>query len=137
MKWIRSILLVLSLFAGTVAARPNILLIAIDDLGFGRSSMESLIVLEPDIIKIDRKYVSGIATDAGTRRSLERLLRIVENLDAKIITEGIETAEELAILKDLGVEFGQGFLWGRPKKVDAEATSRHQSNCLHYIEKSA
>jgi len=111
------------------------ILIAIDDLGFGRSSMESLIVLEPDIIKIDRKYVSGIASDASTRRSLERLLRIVENLDAKIVTEGIETAEELAILKELGVEFGQGFLWGRPKKVAAAELKRYQSNSLHCLEK--
>ncbi len=91
--------------------------IAIDDLGFGRSSLESLIILEPDIIKIDRKYVSGIATDAGKRRSLRRLMTIVENLDAEIIAEGVETTEELDILIDMGILYGQGYLWGKPSKI--------------------
>jgi diguanylate cyclase (GGDEF)-like protein len=88
--------------------------IAIDDVGFGRSCLESLIVLEPDIVKIDRKYVNGLSDDAGKARSLKRLLQVAESLGAEVIAEGIEQRSDLDELKRLGVRYGQGFLWGKP-----------------------
>lgn len=88
--------------------------VAIDDVGFGRSSMEGLIVLEPDVVKIDRKYVDGIARNADVRLCLSRLVKVIHALGADPVAEGIETPEDLEVLKDLGVEFGQGFFWGRP-----------------------
>ena len=96
------------------ALRASGILIAIDDVGFGRSCLESLILLEPDIVKIDRKYVTGIAADHAKARSLRRLLNVARSLGAEVIAEGIETRDDLDELRTLGVRLGQGFLWGRP-----------------------
>jgi diguanylate cyclase (GGDEF)-like protein len=90
------------------------ILVAIDDVGFGRSSLESLIILEPDIVKIDRKYVSGIADDPSKARLLSRLVKVVDALGAELVAEGIERREELELLLDAGVAFGQGWYWGKP-----------------------
>lgn len=92
--------------------------VAIDDLGFGRSCLESLILLEPDIVKIDKKCVTGINEDDQTpMKSLKRLVKMARSLGAEVIAEGIETQKDLEMLKSLGVKFGQGFLWGKPKIV--------------------
>lgn len=88
--------------------------VAIDDVGFGRSCLESLIVLQPDVIKIDKKIVKDISRDKGRREMLRRLLQVVGSLECKIIAEGIEDREDLEVLKQLGVQYGQGFLWGEP-----------------------
>jgi len=88
--------------------------VAIDDVGFGRSCLESLILLQPDVIKIDKRLVHHISHDKSQREMLRRLLAVVASLNTKIIAEGIETREDLETLKELGVPFGQGFLWGQP-----------------------
>ena len=88
--------------------------IAIDDVGFGRSCLESLILLQPDIIKIDRSVVQGVHENSGRKHSLKRLLKVTNSLGAEVIVEGIETKEELEALKQLGVTYGQGFYWGKP-----------------------
>lgn len=88
--------------------------VAIDDVGFGKTSLESLILLDPDIIKIDKRCVIGVSKDPARARSIERLLRMAASLRMQVIAEGIETREDLEALKHLGVRYGQGFLWGRP-----------------------
>ena len=88
--------------------------VAIDDVGFGRSCIESLIFLSPDIVKIDKRFVGGIAKDAGKARLLHRLLNVIGALKIETIAEGIEIQSDLDVLKDLGVTLGQGFLWGKP-----------------------
>jgi len=88
--------------------------IAIDDVGFGRSSLESLLILQPDIVKIDKGCVVGIGKDPSRRRLFRRLLKVTEALGAEAIAEGIESSEDLEVLKVLGVSCAQGFLLGRP-----------------------
>ena len=88
--------------------------VAIDDVGFGRSCLESLILLQPDVIKLDKRLVQNISHDKSQKEMLRRLLAVVESLKTKIIAEGIETREDLETLKELGVPYGQGFLWGQP-----------------------
>jgi diguanylate cyclase (GGDEF)-like protein/PAS domain S-box-containing protein len=90
------------------------ILIAVDDVGFGRSSLEALILLEPDIIKVDTKYVIGVADDLYKAKALSRLLKIAEALSAELVAEGIENEADLKALLDLGVTYGQGMLWGKP-----------------------
>jgi len=90
------------------------ILVAIDDVGFGRSSLESLIILEPDIVKIDRKYVSGISADPAKARLLKRLVKVVNSIGADLVAEGIEMREELDLLVEMNVPFGQGWYWGKP-----------------------
>jgi diguanylate cyclase (GGDEF)-like protein len=88
--------------------------IAIDDVGFGNTCLESLILLEPDVIKLDKKYVRGIARDARIEKKLRRTLKIAEDLGAGVIAEGIESKEDLDALRGLGVKYGQGFYLGVP-----------------------
>lgn len=88
--------------------------IAIDDVGFGSTCLESIVLLEPDMVKIDKKCVKNLAGDVWARRSLERILKIVRSCEAVPVAEGIETEEDLKVLMDLGVEYGQGFLFGVP-----------------------
>ena len=95
-----------------LALRHAGILIAVDDIGFGRASLETLILLEPDIVKVDRKYVSGIGTDPSKVRLLKRLSNVAKSLGVEMIAEGIEDASDLPVLGELGIHFGQGFLWG-------------------------
>jgi diguanylate cyclase (GGDEF)-like protein len=92
--------------------------IAIDDVGFGRTCLENLVLLEPDVIKIDRIFVSGIQHSRAAVRQLERLIRLAHTLDANIVVEGVEAQEEFEICRTIGnIEFGQGYLWGRPQLI--------------------
>jgi EAL domain-containing protein (putative c-di-GMP-specific phosphodiesterase class I) len=88
--------------------------IAVDDVGFGNTCLESLILLEPNVIKLDKKYVRGIAQDAHIERSLRRTLKVAEDLGAEVIAEGIETKEDLDRLNEIGVRYGQGYYLGMP-----------------------
>jgi EAL domain-containing protein (putative c-di-GMP-specific phosphodiesterase class I) len=96
------------------ALRKAGILIAVDDVGFGNSCLESLILLEPDILKIDKRCITGLARDRERIESLRRYLTLSNTLKCETIAEGIETREDVNVLRDLGVEYGQGFLWGRP-----------------------
>jgi len=89
--------------------------IGLDDVGFGRSCLESLILLEPDVLKIDKKWVGGIAQDRVREQALRQLLKIAQTLGIQTIAEGIEAEEDLDWLRAMGVELGQGFLWGKPR----------------------
>ncbi len=88
--------------------------IAIDGVSFGKSSLESLIMMEPDIVKLDRTINIGIARNSGRQRSLEKLLGVVRSLHAHTVVEGIERQDDLQVVRSMGAEYGQGFLLGRP-----------------------
>jgi diguanylate cyclase (GGDEF)-like protein len=88
--------------------------VAIDDVGYGRSCLEALIQLEPEVVKIDRQMIHMLAEDPGRRRMLERMLRVVSTWGAATVAEGIERQVDLQVVKDLGVPYGQGFLLGMP-----------------------
>jgi len=89
--------------------------VALDDIGFGHSSLEALIMLEPDVIKVDRALVGGVHGDAAKRRALESLLRVVATWNGIVVAEGVETREDLRVLQDLNVPYVQGFLFGQPE----------------------
>lgn len=103
------------------------ILVAIDDVGFGRSSLETLILLEPDLVKVDRKYVSGISVEPSKARLLRRLANVAKSLGAEIVAEGIEDRNDLPLLKEMGINYGQGFLWGDLLAVLPVATDSDKS----------
>jgi EAL domain-containing protein (putative c-di-GMP-specific phosphodiesterase class I) len=70
--------------------------------------------LSPDFIKVDLSLVRGIDTDPPRQELLRALHTVALKLNARIIAEGIETSEELATIRSLGIPLGQGFLFGRP-----------------------
>ena len=88
--------------------------IAIDDVGFGNSCLEGLIMLQPQVMKVDKRLVRGLAVDPEMRQALTRLLKVAEVLGAEVVAEGIENTEDYHVLLDMGVHLGQGYLFGRP-----------------------
>lgn len=98
----------------TAAFKKAGILVGIDDVGFGRSSLESLILLEPDVVKVDIKYVAGIAVDPQKQRLLRRLVKVVQALGAELVAEGVESRDDLEVVRDMGVQYAQGYLWGYP-----------------------
>lgn len=71
-------------------------------------------MLHPQVIKVDKRLVRGLAVDPEMRRALSRLLRVADVLEAEVVAEGIETTDDFQVLVDMGVRFGQGYLFGRP-----------------------
>jgi EAL domain-containing protein (putative c-di-GMP-specific phosphodiesterase class I) len=94
--------------------------IALDDVGAGYASLESVMELAPEYIKVDRAFVSGI-DEAPMRQELLRALQAVaEKINARIIGEGLDTLEELETLGRLGISFGQGWLFGKPHPLRSD-----------------
>lgn len=88
--------------------------IALDDVGAGYASLESVLELSPDYIKVDRAFVAGIDDDPLRQELLRALQSVAEKIGARIIGEGLDTLEELETLGRLGISFGQGWLFGKP-----------------------
>ena len=90
--------------------------IALDDLGAGYSSLRLWSELRPDYVKIDRHFIDGIHQDAVKREFVGSILQMAKASRALVIAEGIELAEELAVLIDMGVDLVQGYLLCRPQE---------------------
>jgi EAL domain-containing protein (putative c-di-GMP-specific phosphodiesterase class I) len=100
-----------------IALRARGIDVALDDVGFGHSSLEALIVLEPDIVKIDRRFVHGVSKDIGRSRDLKRLAGVLQGLGAQVIAEGVESRADIDALIPIGIAFGQGYFWDKPCEV--------------------
>ena len=87
---------------------------ALDDTGSGYAGLEELIELQPEFIKVDRNMVSGVDQDSSRQDVLAALLSVAEKMGARVIGEGLDRIEELTTLKELGIHFGQGWLFGHP-----------------------
>ena len=88
--------------------------IALDDVGSGYASLESVIELSPEFVKVDRAFVAGIDEDLNRQEMLRALHAVSEKIGARIVGEGLDTLEELETLARLGIPFGQGWLFGKP-----------------------
>jgi EAL domain-containing protein (putative c-di-GMP-specific phosphodiesterase class I) len=92
-------------------------LLAIDDVGAGFASLRHIIRLAPDIVKLDLSLTHGIAADPARAALASSLVDFAADIDATIAAEGIETGDDLALLRELGVTYGQGFYLARPTAV--------------------
>ncbi|UTW08583.1 bifunctional diguanylate cyclase/phosphodiesterase [Pseudomonas benzenivorans] len=90
--------------------------IALDDLGAGYSSLRLWSELRPDYVKIDRHFIEGIHQDSVKREFVGSILQMAKASRAEVIAEGIEQAEELAVLAEMGVNLVQGYLISRPQE---------------------
>ena len=88
--------------------------IAMDDVGSGYASLEAVMELSPEFIKVDRAFVTGIDEDLTRQELLRALHSVSKQIGARIIGEGLDTLEELETLGRLGIPFGQGWLFGKP-----------------------
>ncbi|CAH2031866.1 bifunctional diguanylate cyclase/phosphodiesterase [Trichlorobacter ammonificans] len=92
--------------------------IAIDDFGTGYSSLAYLKNFPVTVLKIDRTFVRDLAHDSGDRAIAQSVVALANNLDMQTVAEGVEQQEQLAILRELGCAFVQGFIYSRPVPAD-------------------
>jgi len=96
---------------------------ALDDTGSGYAGLETLLEISPEFIKVDRAFVSGVDQDPARQEMLQALQTVAQKTGAQIVGEGLDTLEELETLGRLGIQFGQGWLFGRPTPLRAEEHS--------------
>jgi EAL domain-containing protein (putative c-di-GMP-specific phosphodiesterase class I) len=88
--------------------------LAIDDLGAGFSNLKYISDLEPELVKLDRELIAGLAPDTRQFRLLQSIVDLCHRMEAQVIAEGVETEAELDASVALGVDFAQGYVFGMP-----------------------
>jgi EAL domain-containing protein (putative c-di-GMP-specific phosphodiesterase class I) len=96
------------------AHRKRGAMIALDDLSGGTESLAYLEALKPDFAKIDNKLTAGIQYSDARRRLVAALVDCAHEVKSRVVAEGIERVGEFEAMRDLGVDFGQGFYFGHP-----------------------
>lgn len=96
---------------------------AIDDFGDGRSSLRLWVQLRPQLVKLDRFFVQGLQGDARKVEVIRAVVRLADVLGTPLVAEGIEDVGELAVLRDLGCQYAQGYCIGRPSASPEAALS--------------
>lgn len=93
-------------------------LLLLDDAGTAHSTVERISELRPDIVKLDRAIVARHRDDANIRALAARLCDAARVVGARVLVEGIETAEHVAVAHALGADYAQGYLFGRPAPIE-------------------
>jgi EAL domain-containing protein (putative c-di-GMP-specific phosphodiesterase class I) len=88
--------------------------LAIDDFGVGSSTFAAVNQFPIDVLKVDRSLVSDTANSADSAAIVHSLAVLVRNLDVKLVAEGVEDQQQMLALQDLGCQYAQGYLFGRP-----------------------
>lgn len=92
--------------------------LAVDDAGAGYASLRHILTLHPGYIKLDMTWVRDLESDTARQAIVAGLNHFARLTDCRVIAEGVETEAEAATLRHLGVELGQGYLFGRPARVE-------------------
>jgi EAL domain-containing protein (putative c-di-GMP-specific phosphodiesterase class I) len=88
--------------------------VAVDDFGTGWSSLAYLVGLPVDVLKMDQHFVTGVEHDEQRRALCRAVLQLGASLGLPVIVEGVTSEAELALLRDMGSRFLQGFVFSRP-----------------------
>lgn len=88
--------------------------VAIDDFGTGYSSLSYLQRLPADLLKIDKSFIDVMNTSDASRKYVATIISIGHVLNLKVISEGVEEPDQLSALKEIGCDYIQGYIWGRP-----------------------
>jgi len=102
--------------------------VALDDIGVRSPYLYHLLYLEPEFIKLDRIFVKGIDRDGRKQDLVHCMTSMAKTMGARLIAEGIETAQEFDVMKMLGVPMSQGFYLGRPQPAklwQQDGVTRH------------
>jgi len=89
-------------------------LIALDDLSGGADALRVLEIVRPDFAKLDRAITAGIEESLARRRLVAALVEYAQEQGCKVVAEGIERVSEFEVMRDLGVDYGQGYYFGHP-----------------------
>ena len=88
--------------------------VAIDDFGTGYSSLSYLNNFPSDMLKIDKSFIDQMNLSDASRQYVAMIISIGHILNLKVISEGVESQDQVAVLKSIGCDYIQGFVWGRP-----------------------
>ncbi len=88
--------------------------VAIDDFGTGYSSLSYLNNFPTDMLKIDKSFIDNMSLNESSKQYVAMIISIGHTLDLKVISEGVESADQVKVLKDIGCDYIQGYVWGRP-----------------------
>ncbi len=91
--------------------------LALDDFGTGYSSLSYLSQLPFDTVKVDRSFISDIASERNMLTIVRAIAQLCNNLGMRVVAEGVEDAAQLALLRSIGYDEAQGYLLGRPGRV--------------------
>jgi len=101
--------------------------IAVDDVGFGHSNYKAILDCRPEYLKIDRYFVQQVAGDRARQAVIHSICDLADFFGAIVVAEGVETAEDDEALRQMGIRFFQGFLYGRPAAVtDADDAATNE-----------
>ncbi|CAN5540279.1 hypothetical protein BH10ACI2_BH10ACI2_11430 [soil metagenome] len=100
--------------------------LSIDDFGTGYSSLSYLHRLPFDTLKIDRSFVYSVGEHGENSEILQTIISLAKSLKKKIIAEGIETESQLNLLRNLGCDYGQGYLLARPQTIENAEKALYQ-----------
>jgi EAL domain-containing protein (putative c-di-GMP-specific phosphodiesterase class I) len=89
--------------------------IAVDDAGSGYAGLERVLSLRPEVLKLDRTLVNGVAGHPGQQAMCAAMVGFTRRVGADLVAEGVESGDDLLALRDLGVGHAQGYLLGRPR----------------------
>jgi predicted signal transduction protein with EAL and GGDEF domain len=106
--------------------------LCIDDFGTGYSSLSYLRRFALDILKIDRSFVTDMLDNSESQEIVKTILSLGRNLRMKVVAEGVETCEQMTLLKSLGCEFAQGYLFSKPLESAAVARALAVSETHSY-----
>lgn len=113
------------------ALRRHGVAFALDDFGDGRSSLRLWSELRPEFVKVDKYFVRGVDHEPLKVQTLRGLLHFAELFGTEVVAEGIETPAELQAVRDLGIEYGQGWLLGRPQEQARDALPAEALSIVH------
>ncbi|MDP9383938.1 MAG: EAL domain-containing protein [Actinomycetota bacterium] len=99
-------------------------LIALDDLSGGADALACLEIVRPDVAKLDRAITAGIEDSLARRRLVAALVEYAQEQGCKVVAEGVETVTEFEVMRDLGVDYGQGYYFGHPTERPMEVDAR-------------
>jgi len=88
--------------------------VAIDDFGTGYSSLSYLNSFPSDMLKIDKSFIDQMNLSDSSKQYVAMIISIGHVLDLKVISEGVESADQVEVLKKIGCDYIQGYVWGRP-----------------------
>ena len=88
--------------------------VAIDDFGTGYSSLSYLNNFPSDLLKIDKSFIDNMNLNESSRQYVAMIISIGHTLDLKVISDGVESPDQVEALKTIGCDYIQGYVWGKP-----------------------